>query len=63
MTFPMANSPLAMRKRGYLCGENHPHVDSASLGPMAIAEGLDFASFPPGGSKTNGWQRKGAKSA
>lgn len=33
-----------MRARGYLCAENHLHVDTASLGPMAIAEGLDFGS-------------------
>jgi len=33
-----------MRQRGYLCGENHLHVDAASVGPMAVAEGLDFAS-------------------
>ena len=33
-----------MHDRGYLCGENHLHVDSASVGPMAIAEGLDFGT-------------------
>jgi len=33
-----------MRERGCLCGENHVHLDTASLGPMAIAEGLDFGS-------------------
>jgi len=35
---------IDMKKRGYLCSENHFHVPSGSLGPMAIAEGLDFAS-------------------
>ncbi|MGD9854811.1 MAG: CehA/McbA family metallohydrolase [Planctomycetaceae bacterium] len=33
-----------MRERGYLCGENHVHRSAAEVGPMAIAEGLDFAS-------------------
>ncbi|MEO1999608.1 MAG: CehA/McbA family metallohydrolase [Planctomycetaceae bacterium] len=35
---------INMRELGYLCGENHLHVDTHSLGPMAIAEGLDFGS-------------------
>lgn len=35
---------IHMRERGYLCGENHLHVDARSLGPMAVAEGLDFGS-------------------
>lgn len=35
---------INMRELGYLCGENHLHVDTDSLGPMAIAEGLDFGS-------------------
>ncbi len=38
------NRWIDMKKRGYLCSENHFHVPSGSLGPMAIAEGLDFAS-------------------
>lgn len=33
-----------MKQRGYLCAENHLHVDSKAVGAMAIAEGLDFAS-------------------
>ncbi len=33
-----------MRSRGYLCGENHLHVDSVSLAPMLVAEGLDFGT-------------------
>ena len=33
-----------MKQRGYLCAENHLHVDAKSVGAMAIAEGLDFAS-------------------
>ena len=35
---------INMRERGYLCGENHLHVDTVALGPMAIGEGLDFGS-------------------
>ncbi len=35
---------IDMRKRGYLCGENHLHVATKDLGPMAVCEGLDFAS-------------------
>ncbi len=33
-----------MKERGYLCGENHLHVDSKSLAPMLAAEGLDFGT-------------------
>ena len=33
-----------MRGRGYLCGENHIHVDASVLGPMLAAEGLDFGT-------------------
>jgi len=33
-----------MRSRGYLCGENHVHVAPAELGPMLVAEGLDFGT-------------------
>ncbi len=35
---------IDMRGLGYLCGENHVHVACDKLGPMAIAEGLDFGS-------------------
>lgn len=35
---------INMQQRGYLCAENHLHVDSKSVGAMAIAEGLNFAS-------------------
>ena len=33
-----------MKQRGYLCGENHLHVDSVQLAPMLAAEGLDFGT-------------------
>ncbi len=33
-----------MKKRGYLSGENHLHVDSVKLAPMLAAEGLDFGT-------------------
>ena len=33
-----------MKGRGYLCGENHIHVDASVLGPMLAAEGLDFGT-------------------
>jgi len=33
-----------LRRRGYLCGENHLHVDTKRLAPMLVAEGLDFGS-------------------
>jgi hypothetical protein len=33
-----------MKARGYLCGENHIHVDASVLGPMLAAEGLDFGT-------------------
>jgi len=33
-----------MRSRGYMCGENHVHVAPAELGPMLVAEGLDFGT-------------------
>jgi len=33
-----------MKQRGFLSADNHVHVDSKSVGAMAIAEGLDFAS-------------------
>ncbi len=35
---------IDMRSRGYLCGENHIHVAPARLGPMLLAEGLDFGT-------------------
>ncbi len=35
---------IDMKKRGYLSGENHLHVDSVSLAPMLAAEGLDFGT-------------------
>ena len=35
---------IDMRQHGYLCGENHLHVDAERLGPMLVAEGLDFGS-------------------
>lgn len=35
---------IDMKQLGYLCAENHVHVATPLLGPMAIAEGLDFAS-------------------
>jgi len=35
---------IDMKQRGYLCADNHLHVDSRSVGAMAISEGLDFAS-------------------
>lgn len=33
-----------MKERGYLCGENHLHVDSVMLTSMLAAEGLDFGT-------------------
>lgn len=33
-----------MHGRGYLCGENHIHVETSLLGPMLVAEGLDFGT-------------------
>ena len=38
---------INMKEQGYLCVENHLHQASDVVGPMAIAEGLDF-----GGSLT-----------
>ena len=35
---------IDMRQRGYLCGENHVHVDTVQLAPMLVAEGLDFGT-------------------
>jgi len=35
---------IDMKKRGYLSGENHLHVDSVDLAPMLAAEGLDFGT-------------------
>lgn len=35
---------INMRQRGYLCGENHLHVDTVQLAPMLAAEGLDFGT-------------------
>ena len=35
---------IDMRRRGYLTGENHLHVDSMALAPMLTAEGLDFGT-------------------
>jgi hypothetical protein len=35
---------IDMRQRGYLCGENHLHVDSVQLAPMLVSEGLDFGT-------------------
>ncbi len=35
---------INMKALGYLCAENHVHVACDKLGPMAIAEGLDFGS-------------------
>ena len=33
-----------MQERGFLCADNHLHIDSNVVGPMAVAEGLDFGS-------------------
>ncbi|MHC4402932.1 MAG: CehA/McbA family metallohydrolase domain-containing protein [Planctomycetota bacterium] len=33
-----------MKHRGYLCAENHLHVDAGRLAPMLAAEGLDFGT-------------------
>jgi hypothetical protein len=33
-----------MERRGYLCGENHLHVETKKLAPMLVAEGLDFGT-------------------
>jgi hypothetical protein len=38
------NRWVNMRERGYLCGESHIHIDSQVLGPLLVAEGLDFGS-------------------
>ncbi len=35
---------IDMKKHGYLCAENHLHVDALTLGPMLIGEGLDFGT-------------------
>ncbi len=35
---------IDMRQRGYMCGENHLHVDTVQIAPMLVAEGLDFGS-------------------
>jgi hypothetical protein len=35
---------INMKQLGYLCADNHVHLASQLLGPMAIAEGLDFGS-------------------
>jgi hypothetical protein len=35
---------IDMKKHGYLCAENHLHVDALRLGPMLIGEGLDFGT-------------------
>lgn len=35
---------IDMKRQGYLCADNHLHIDSRSVGSMAIAEGLNFAS-------------------
>lgn len=35
---------IDMPNRGYKCGENHLHVATQQLGPMLVAEGLDFGS-------------------
>jgi len=35
---------IDMRSRGYLCAENHIHIAPAILGPMLVAEGLDFGT-------------------
>jgi len=35
---------IDMRSKGYLCGENHIHIGPGNLGPMLIAEGLDFGT-------------------
>lgn len=35
---------INMKQHGYLCGENHLHVDSTSLAPQLAAEGLDFGT-------------------
>lgn len=33
-----------MKQHGYMCGENHLHVDTKKLAPMLVAEGLDFGT-------------------
>ena len=35
---------IDLRKRGYLCSDNHLHVDTRTLTPMLVCEGLDFGS-------------------
>lgn len=35
---------IDMKDRGYLCGENHLHVDPSQLGPMLVVEDLDFGT-------------------
>lgn len=35
---------IDMAQYGYVSGENHLHVDAATLGPMAVAEDLDFGT-------------------
>ena len=35
---------IDMHDRGYLCGENHLHLDTHQLAPMLVAEGLDFGT-------------------
>ena len=42
-TYPLRRW-IDMRKRGYLCGENHLHVDTIQLAPMLVGEGLDFGT-------------------
>lgn len=36
---------IDMRRRGYLCGENHLHVSPADLAPQLAAEALDFGTI------------------
>ncbi len=35
---------INMHELGYVCGENHLHVDTKSLTPMLVCEGLDIGS-------------------
>ena len=35
---------INLRDLGYVCGENHLHVPAEELGPLLVAEGLDFGT-------------------
>ncbi len=43
MTIPLKRW-INLRRRGYLTGENHVHLPAARVGPMLVAEGLDFGA-------------------